>query len=332
MRVRVLWGGGGRHAQGWLGGATVDDGGGGGDIDALVERVLDSGCSEVGRIDAAVALAQLARGGDSEAAALSALLRLFCGEVERGRRGALEGLKRCGAAAVKPLLSVMAAPPNLPSKPVGGSGGSGRGGGGGGGARGSTTELPCHVQVDAAHAVAQALLVAYRSFGAASSIDASGQSSSSAAVLLRSSATVVEAYCSTLQRARSELSSYATARQAVQANSGGGGGGDGNVMQFYPLEKRRLLAEVAAAMGIGHHHADDCSIGTGSAATAAAEISRLCTQCVHALHPLLVLQQDPGAAFSNFMYPSTVQTNAALGLLRLCTVREHGCFTIIMRR
>ena len=54
-----------------------------------------------------------------------------------------------------------------------------------------------------------------------------------------------------------------------------------------------------------------------SSATAA--VAQLCAACVQALHPLLVMTVDPGAASPNFMYATTVQTNAALGLLRLCT-------------
>ena len=52
---------------------------------------------------------------------------------------------------------------------------------------------------------------------------------------------------------------------------------------------------------------------------------------MEALHPLLIMTEDPGAAFRNFMYPTTVQTNAALALVRMCTVPGRSGAAIVSR-
>ena len=43
------------------------------------------------------------------------------------------------------------------------------------------------------------------------------------------------------------------------------------------------------------------------------------------------MTEDPGAAFRNFMYPTTVQTNAALALVRMCTVPGRSGAAIVSR-
>ena len=114
--------------------------------------------SEVERMDAACKLARLARAPASGDTALSALLALFTGEEERGRRAGLVGVSRAGAAAVPGLLGIVAAPPQLEGTP---------------GTAGNNSnvqspaegyELPTHIAVDAMYLLRQIFLLTLSPF------------------------------------------------------------------------------------------------------------------------------------------------------------------------
>ena len=47
------------------------------------------------------------------------------------------------------------------------------------------------------------------------------------------------------------------------------------------------------------------------------------TETIGLLHPLAVMETDPGVEYANFMYATTVQTNAAQALMRLCSVGQY---------
>jgi hypothetical protein len=211
---------------------------------------------------------------------------------------------RAGLAAVGPLLEILAESAAAAAHEA------------------EDMQTQAHVAVDAAHAIAQAVTTA-------AAVVAQNQNQNHA-LLLQACAHAVDGLAAAIVRAAAELDRYAAEHPVVEEGGDGlqrvgpdkkgrpakttAGGGDG--IQFYPLERRRLMAEAACSLGLVGQTAITAAAASGGGGD---ETSRLCAKAVQALHPLVVMAVDPGARFRNFMYGTTVQTNAAMALCRLCT-------------
>ena len=77
---------------------------------------------------------------------------------------------------------------------------------------------------------------------------------------------------------------------------------EGEPLVFFPLERRRLMAESANTLGL---------VGAAAVGLEGAEAAALVVKTCEILHPLIVMLEDPGSPYANFMYGTTVQTNAA---------------------
>ena len=94
---------------------------------------------------------------------------------------------------------------------------------------------------------------------------------------------------------------------------------EGEGLVFYTLERRRVLAEACNTIGL---------VGAEAVAIDVAGAAAVALRSCEVLQPLACMAKDEASVYSNFMYATTVQTNAAQGLMRLCSV--GGCSDAIV--
>ena len=109
---------------------------------------------------------------------------------------------------------------------------------------------------------------------------------------LQTATSVIEGAAAAIQRASAELAEFVATRPPVE----------GEPLVFFPLERRRLMAESANTLGL---------VGAAAVGLEGAEAAALVVKTCEILHPLIVMLEDPGSPYANFMYGTTVQTNAA---------------------
>jgi hypothetical protein len=252
-------------------------------VSELVEHGLAT-TSEVERLDAACALGKLCRAGSAEA--LTTLLALLADEEERLRRLAFVALSRAGPSAVPGLLGIVADPPQMEGTTKLTQAYTNK-------LLGETSwegvSLDVHIAVDALYCVGQCAI-------APDALEGMGPEA-----WLEMATSVVEGCGAAIDRASAELAEFIATRPPV----------DGEGLVFYALERRRVLAESCNTIGL---------VGAEAVAMTASGAAALAVRCCELLHPLACLGTDEASVYANFMYATTVQTNAAQALMRLCSV------------
>ena len=268
----------------------------GDNLPSSVTQLIDHGCtttSEVERLDDACVLSRLCRGGSSEA--ITKLLTLFTDQSERSRRFAFVALSRAGPAAVPGLQAIIANPPKVEGVTSLTQAYSNK-------LLGQATweevALDVHIAVDALYCLGQCTIAA----------EALAMNT---AEWLTMAMSVVETCASAIERRSSELDDFISTRPPV----------DGEGLVFYALERRRVLAEACNTIGL---------VGAEAVAINSAGAAPVALRSCEVLHPLACMAKDEASVYSNFMYATTVQTNAAQGLMRLCSV--GGCSDAIVMR
>jgi hypothetical protein len=259
-----------------------------------VSELIDHGCtttSEVERLDDACALGRLCRTGSSEA--ITRLLALLTDESERSRRFAFVALSRAGPVAVPGLQAIIGHPPKMEGVTALTQAYSNK-------LLGQTTweevALDVHIVVDALYCLGQCTITA----------EALAMNTTEWLAMAMS---VVECCASAIARSSSELDDFIATRPPAE--------GEGLV--FYALERRRVLAEACNTVGL---------VGAEATAMDLAGAAAVALRSCEVLHPLACLAKDEASVYSNFMYATTVQTNAAQGLMRMCSV--GGCSDAIV--
>eukprot|EP01052_Picozoa_sp_SAG31_P003341 SAG31_NODE_127_length_23612_cov_39.709863_7_plen_390_part_00 len=285
-----LWG----EVATWMGSDSITDS----DPPSSATELIAHGCattSETERLDDACALGRLCRAGSSGTMTISKLLALFTDEAERSRRFAFAALSRAGPAAVPGLQAIIATPPKMEGVTALTQAYSNK-------LLGQTSwdevALDVHIAVDALYCLGQSTIAVE-----ALTMDT--------AEWLAMAMSVIDCCGAAIERSSAELTDFIATRPPVE--------GEGLV--FYALERRRMLAEACNTIGL---------VGAEAVAMDADGAAAVVLHSCELLHPLACMAKDEASVYANFMYATTVQTNAAQGLMRLCSV--GGCSDAIVMR